>query len=142
LKLRKTSWGLIAGLVVVVGLPLLGHWSRRSAEQVCALDGVKIDPAYRVEAIDGSGGVHAFCCPRCARIWLSRQPDALYVVRVTDEVSGERIDSSQAWYVRSSVATSPVGGNRVHVFRTREDAERLARTYGGTVLSDSERPFH
>jgi hypothetical protein len=33
-------------------------------------------------------------------------------------------------------------GNRIHIFRTREDAERLARTYGGTVLSDSERPFH
>jgi hypothetical protein len=142
MKVRKTSWGLVAGLVVVVGLPLLGHWCRRSAEPVCALDGVKIEPAYRVEAIDGSGGVHAFCCPQCARIWLSRQPDALYTVRVTDEVSGEWIDSSQAWYVRSSVVTSPAAGNRVHVFRTREDAERHARIYGGTVLSDSERPFH
>jgi len=62
-------------------------------------------------------------------------------VRVTDEASGKLIDAGDAHYVRSSVVTNPATGNRVHAFRNRADAEKHADIHGGTVLSESERPF-
>ena len=84
---------------------------------------------------------YLFCCVRCAEIWLRGQPSPPRAVLVTDEESGEELDASAAWYVRSSVVTTPATGNRVHVFRSRADAERHADAYGGTVLARSEAPF-
>jgi hypothetical protein len=129
-----------AGLAAAAALPLVGFWLRRDAAPGCALDGAKIDPAYRVEVIDGRGRPHALCCLRCAEIWLKSQPTPQAIL-VTDEASGERIDARDAWYVRSSVVTTPATGNRVHVFRSRADAEKHADEFGGTVLSESERPL-
>jgi hypothetical protein len=137
----KAAGALLLALAVVVGLPVVGHRLRRPAGPTCALDGVAIDPRYRVEVGDGRGAEHAFCCPRCAVLWLRRQPESGYTVSVTDEVSGERIDAATAWFVRSPVVTSPATGNRLHAFRRRADAEEHARTFGGAVLSESERPF-
>jgi hypothetical protein len=142
MTIGKASCGLLAGLAVVVGLPFWGHWSRGASESVCALNGLPLNSASRVEVIDDTGCVHTFCCPQCAQIWLIRQPGGRCTVRVTDEPSGDVIDSSLAWYVRSSVLTSPTTRNRIHVFSAWRDAERHARTYGGTVLARSEQPFH
>jgi hypothetical protein len=138
---RKPPWAtLLVGLVVVAGLPLAGHWARRHRAEGCALDGAAVNPAYRVEVVDASGHPHAFCCLRCAQIWLEDKPDPR-AVTVTDEASGEPIDAAAAWFVRSSVVTMPTTGNRVHAFRTRADAERHADQFWGVVLSGSERPF-
>jgi len=139
---RKGSWltGL-AVLATVVGLALAGHLVRRNGDPGCALDGTRINAEYRVEAVDEDGRVHAFCCLRCAEIWVGRQSTAPRSVRVTDEFSGRLIDAGDAHYVRSSVVTNPPSGNRVHAFRNRADAEKHADIHGGTVLSESERPF-
>jgi hypothetical protein len=131
----------LVGTVVVAGLALLAHWARRDAGTGCALDGTRIDPAYRVEVVDSAGGSYAFCCPTCARIWLGRQSAPPRAVTATDEASGEAIDAATAHYVRSSVVTNAGTGNRIHVFRDRGDAERHAERFGGTVLSESENPF-
>ncbi len=137
---RLITW--LAGLAVVVGLPLLAHWLRHGAGGGgCAVDRVRIDPAYRVEAVDSEGRTHAFCCPVCARIWLRQQTAPPRAVTVTDEASGQRLEAAAAYYVRSSVVTTPTTGNRVHVFRSRADAERHADRFGGIVLPDSERPL-
>jgi hypothetical protein len=138
----KRRWLLLlGGLIVVVGLPLVGHWSRRRPESACALDGMPIDPVYRVEVIGADGLPRAFCCLRCAQVWLRRQPAPPRAVTVTDEVSGERLDAGSAWYVRSFVVTTPTTGNRIHVFRHRTDAEKHAAAAGGVVLPESESPF-
>jgi hypothetical protein len=134
-------WGLL-GLVVVVGLPVLAHWLRQGADpDGCALDGVKLDPAYRVEVVDAEGRTHAFCCPTCARLWLRRQPGPPRAIVVTDEATGQKVEAAAAWYVRSSVVTTPTTGNRVHAFRRRVDAERHAAAFRGTMLPESERPL-
>lgn len=91
--------------------------------------------------MDGCGDQHLFCCVRCAEIWLRGQPAPPRAVAVTDEATGEEIDASAAWYVRSSIVTMTVTGNRIHVFRNRTEAERHAEAYGGTVLGRSEEPF-
>jgi hypothetical protein len=142
MTVSKATW-VWAGvlLAVVVGLPLARYWARRGVEPGCALDGVKIDPRYRVEVTDDQGRRHAFCCVQCARRWLDRQDAPPHEVKVTDESSGEPLDAARAYYVRSFVVTTPVTGNRIHVFRTRADAEQHAETHNGTVLPASERPL-
>ena len=142
MRLNKASVAAaLAGLLVAVGLPLAGHWARQRTEPLCTLDSVRIDPAYRIEVVDSEGRTHAFCCPLCAGTWLRRQPSPPRSITVTDEASGEPIDAAKAYYVRNAVETTPVSGNRIHVFRHQADAERNAREHAGVVLLPSENPF-
>jgi len=140
--IRKASVvsGLI-GLLVVLGLPLAGHLARRNAEGGCALDGVPIDPRYRVEIVDSKEKRHTFCCLRCAQLWMQHQSTPPRSITVIDEESGDPVDAKAAYYVRSFVVTQPGTGNRIHVFRDPAAAERHADKYAGTVLSESENPF-
>jgi hypothetical protein len=131
----------LAALVVLAALPVVGHWVRGEHQDRCALDGVRIVPAFRVRIVHRCGQTDQFCCIRCVELWLQRQvvqPDAVYV---TDEVTGQEIDSALAWFVRSSVITTATTGNRIHAFQTKSDAERHAVNCRGTVLRESDRPF-
>jgi hypothetical protein len=134
------TWGVL-GLVVVVGLPLAGYWSRRQADPGCALDGTKINPYYRVDITDAEGRTYSFCCIRCAEMWLERQSAPVRAITVTDEHSGQPIDAGKAFFVRSLAVNMKTTGNRIHVFGNRDDAEKHAATYSGTILSGAERPF-
>jgi hypothetical protein len=157
MKFDRSWWSLVlAGLAVIVGLPLAGSWLRRHTEPRCALDGLKIEPLYRARVVDRANGSHDFCCVRCAAFWLARQekdketrkhpdtetrtqrPDVVYV---TDEASGEEIDSQSAHFVYSAVVTNPITGNHVHVFRNRADAEHHVGVFGGWALTGAERPL-
>ena len=138
MKLSPKSWGLVACLTLAAALPLCGHWLRGPRGPACALDGLAIDPTYRVLVTD-QRGEHAFCSPRCAQLWIGKQTQPPIAVHVTDEVSGDLLDAASAWYVRSPVVTVPATGNRLHVFRARADAVRHVRQYGGTMLD--EEPF-
>jgi hypothetical protein len=131
----------LAWLAVVIGLPVAAHAVRSTRPPGCALDGMAIDPAYRVEVEGADGGWYTFCCVRCAGLWVGRQTSPPRSIAVTDEATGERIDAASAWYVRSTVVTSRTSGNRVHVFRTRADAEAHAERFAGIVLPTSDRPF-
>jgi hypothetical protein len=139
---RASYWiaGLL-GLLVVVGLPLAGHWARRPPERRCALDGGPLEPHYRVRVVDAEGSACEFCCIRCAEIWLGRQRQPPQAVYVTDEASGQEVEVASAYFVRSLVVTTPTTGNRIHAFRHRADAEKHAAAFGGRVLQGPERPF-
>jgi hypothetical protein len=132
---------VLVGLTLVVSLPVLGHWARHSSAERCALDGSRINPIYRVIAVDKQGVSHSFCCPHCAQIWLQRQTAAPSVVTVTDENTGRDIDAQAAWYVRSPVITTPTTGNRVHSFATQSAAKNHVATVGGILLPEAEKPF-
>jgi hypothetical protein len=131
----------VLGLIVVVGLPLLGAWWRHRGGPGCALDGMKINPAYRVDVTDAEGRTHSFCCIRCAEMWLEKQSAAPQGITVTDELSGEPVDAGKAYFVRSLLVNMHTTGNRIHAFRNRADAEKHAESEHGTVLSGAERPF-
>ncbi|HKB42488.1 MAG TPA: hypothetical protein VKD72_39035 [Gemmataceae bacterium] len=142
MRIRKGSVvSGLAGLFVVIGLPLAGHLARRNAEAGCDLDGVKIDRRYRVEIVDNQQERHTFCCLRCAQLWMQHQSTAPRSITVIDEESGEPVDAAAAYYVRSFVVTQQSTGNRIHVFRDRAAAERHAEKHWGTVLPESENPF-
>jgi len=129
----------VVGLAAV--LPLLGHWARPIPPDRCRLDGLAIEPLYRVRIEDAMGNNFAFCSIPCAQLWLKRQKQPPRAIFVVDEATGREIDASTAVFVRSSVVTGSSTPNRIHVFAAREDAERHAYRARGRVLSDSERPF-
>jgi hypothetical protein len=138
---RSRALLLLAGLLVVVGLPLAGKWARRQGVPRCDLDGLELVPLYQVRVVDRAGGSHHFCCVRCARTWLARQGNPPRAVYVKDEAGGAEIDARSAHFVQSTVPTNPVTGNTVHAFRDRAAAEEHARAFAGWVLPEAEQPF-
>ncbi len=141
MKHARTLLLVLIGLVVVVGVPIAGRWARRQQAPRCALDGMTIEPLYRVRIVDRRGAAHDFCCVRCAEAWLKRGREAPQAIRVTDEAGGAQIDPEHAHFAASAVVTNRVTGNRVHVFGSRKDAEEHVRVFGGKVLDSTERPF-
>ena len=140
--MRKWQWinGLV-GLVAAAALPVAGHWIRGQSKDRCGFDGMTIQLAFRVRVFSQRGEAEQFCCVRCAELWLERRKTEPAAVNVTDEVTAREIDSSLAYFVRSSVVTTPHTGNRIHVFRSRSDSEKHASVAKGTVLLEKDRPL-
>lgn len=137
--MRRREWLLATGLVLSALLPVIGKGCRRAAAG-CAFDGAPIQPLYHVRVL-GPRGSRSFCCVRCAGWWLEREPARSPRVLVTDEAAGKEIPAARAYFVRSSVVTNPVTGNRVHAFARLQDARRHAALYGGVLLESVEKPF-
>lgn len=140
--MRKWHWFIgLAGMAITAALPVVGHWARGTDGPRCSLDGGPISPIYRVRIMDQDGRSDPFCCIRCAELWLNRAANCPRAIYVTDEVSGQEIDSALAYFVRSSAITTPTTGNRIHVFREKSHAEKHAGLARGTVLAGPDRPF-
>jgi hypothetical protein len=137
----RGTLAFVAGLLLLGALPVVRHWAWRPPPGRCALDGVAIDPPYRVRVHDARGRDHEFCCVRCAELWLGRRREPPRAAFVTDEATGGEIDAAQAHFVRSSVVTTPTTGNRVHAFASPADAARHAEVARGRLLTGPERPF-
>lgn len=138
---RKNLLYVALGIMLVVGVPLAGKWLQPHSGERCALDGVAIEPLYRVRLVDQAGKDYPFCCIQCATVWLAQQPTRPRAVFVTDEITGNEIPASEAYFVRSLVVTMPATGNSIHVFKTMADAQRHADAGGGSILTGAERPF-
>jgi hypothetical protein len=132
---------IAAACGVLLALPLIGAWLRHTSRDRCELDGEHLVQCYSVYIEDAAGRTHSFCCLRCAEMWAEQQSRQIESVRVTDESTGESLNAEDVFFVRSLVITNPSTGNRIHVFRKREDAERHAETSRGTILRGDERPF-
>ena|SRR5437588_8917805 len=131
-----TRWPLVlAGLLIVFGLPLAGTLARRTAGPRCAFDGAPIEPLYRVRIVDAEGGERTFCCLHCAGLWRGHRPRPRAMF-VTDEATGAEIPATSAWFVRSRVVTMPHTQNRVHIFGSQADAQRHADAAGGLMLAE------
>mgnify|MGYP001165046472 FL=1 len=134
-------WTALVGLVTLATLPFAGHWIRGDDRPRCRWDGLVIEAAFRVRTGDTSGASSGFCDVGCARSWIARHPSATRKILVTDEDSGEMIDAKEAFFVRSSIITNRVTGNRWHVFRNRDRAEQHARESRGRLMAGSDHPF-
>jgi hypothetical protein len=139
--LHKTI--VVLGLtLIIVGLPVVGHLARQKKEHGCALDGVTIEPIYRVRIVDDHNHSHEFCCLKCAQMWQAAHGGHPRAVLVTDETSGQELSSDQAHFAMSSVITMPTTGNRIHAFAREADAKKHAENFWGRVLKGKDRPFH
>jgi hypothetical protein len=138
-----TSWWLRGwfGLVVVGLLPVLGSWLRGDGGERCTLDGVLIEPAFRVRVVSRHSGSLPFCSIGCAEHWIETHHETPQAVFVTDEMTDREIPATAAHYVRSTVVTNSLTGERRHVFAREPDAKRHARAARGRILVGPERPF-
>jgi hypothetical protein len=100
----------------------------------CALDGSLIQPIYEVVIVQEDGVKQRFSCVLSARIWLKRDSAPVSCIWVTDEVTGEKVNASEAVYVKSDVVTKPHVGNRIHVFAQRAAAHSHARLFDGALV--------
>ena len=134
-------WAALVGLVAIGTLPVIGHWVRADDRPRCHFDGLVIDSAFRVRIEVESGSGTEFCDVSCARSWLAGHRSASSRILVTDEESGDLMESTDAFFVRSSIITNSITGNRWHVFRTRDRALQHARESRGRLMSESDHPF-
>lgn len=137
------SWWLtgLACLVILAAFPFAGHLLRGDQKGRCAWDGQALEPIYQVRIVEEPVIAHKFCCLRCAELWLERRGREPVQIFVTDEASGTELEASDAHYVRSTVATNAVTGNRRHTFRVVEDAVKHAEAADGRRLTGADRPF-
>jgi hypothetical protein len=138
--LRWSLAGFGVGLAMLA-VELAGQGVHSPGGAHCEVDGLKIEPLYRVRVVDEAGRSHLFCSICCAARWVGRRPIRPAVFYVTEEREGHEIEAAAAFFVRSSVVTDPVTGNNIHAFRTRADAEAHARAFRGRVLTGTEQPF-
>src|SRR5439155_15680353 len=124
----------IGGLALVAALPLAPRLFGATKQGGCTLDGLAVDSRREVRVVLASGSSVRFCGVQCAARWLHRTDSRPQAVFVTDETSGLAVRAEDAWFVMSPVAATRGTGDHVHAFARREDAERHAAAYRGTIL--------
>ena len=118
-------------IFVIISLALSCQGERKSIEDRCDYDGVKIEPVYAVYFTLQDSIEKKFCSVACASLSFPELKSRIKEVMVVDERSGTKTIAAQAFYVESEVVTVPHVKNRIHVFANREDAEKhLKRFYG------------
>ena len=138
--MKKRIWVIIIfvtiGLIAVTGTLLKKHTGIR-----CDFDGTRIQPIYEVKITFEDNTIEQFCSVVCALLHLKNETKKFKYITVVDEVSGNKIDPSLAFFVESDVLTIPHVKNNIHVFAKKEDAQRHATQFNGKLISDPFRKF-
>ncbi len=132
-------WITLFIIFVIIFLALGCKGERKSIEDRCDYDGVKIEPLYAVYFTLQDGTEKKFCSITCASMSFSELKKKVKEVMVVDEISGKKISASQAFFIESEVVTIPHNKNWVHVFGSREDAIKHLNKFKGRWV---ENPFH
>jgi ribosomal protein L24E len=125
-------------IFVIISLVLGCQGEKKTIENRCDYDGVKIEPLYGVYFTLQNGTEKKFCSIACASMSFPALKKQMRQVRVVDEPSGNKIDASQALFVESEVVTVPHVKNRIHVFAKKEDALKHIQKFKGNWV---ENPF-
>jgi len=127
----------IGALVIATTISALVAHSRHVQTSVrCSLDGSRIEPRYEVTIIQKDRSTSRFSCVLSARIWLGEYSDQVFSIRVTDEITGQKIAAKDAYYVVSELITIPHTGNKIHVFARKAEAELHARQFNGKLVKE------
>jgi len=128
-------------LLLATAVPLIGRSLRDNNRSRCQWDGMPIDPAFCVRVVTTRNTSYSFCCVLCAGAWADRVSDGLSTVHVTDEASGIEVAAADAYFVRSTIPTNKVTGNRWHTFRSIADARKHADATRSRVVPVSGSPL-
>jgi len=131
-------WIILLITFVIISLGSGCKGERKSIENHCDYDGVKIEPIYAVYFTFQDGTEKKFCSIACASLSFPELKSRIKEVVVVDERSGTKINASQALFVESEVVTVPHVKNRIHVFANKEDALKHIQTFKGNWV---ENPF-
>lgn len=135
----KKGWIVSFIIVVIVLLGFVWAIKKGASGDRCDYDGTRIEPLYAVYFSLQDGSEKKFCSVVCASMSFSALKKKIKEVRVTDESSGAKIISSQAFFVESEMVTVPHVKNRIHVFAKKEDALKHIQKFKGRWV---ENPFH
>ncbi len=120
---------LVAGVIALVSTLATRPDAR------CAVDGTPIQPNTEVTIQAAQGETVQFCSVCCAQTWLSENQDDGMSITVTDEVSGEKIDVSLAYWIESDSYSRRESGCKIHTFKEQSDAARHILQYNGSESS-------
>jgi ribosomal protein L24E len=135
----KKGWIVSFIIVVIVLLGFVWAIKKGASADRCDYDGTRIEPLYAVYFSLKDGSEKKFCSVVCASMSFSALKKQIKEVRVTDESSGAKIISSQAFFVESEMVTVPHVKNRIHAFAKKEDALKHIQKFKGRWV---ENPFH
>ena len=109
--------------------------------QRCAVDNNTIEPITRVLITRPDGQEIQFCSLCCARQWLLTAEQVTDEIKsgkatltVVDEISGELLDSSVAFWLESDSYSRRENKCRVHVFKNGTDAAAHILAHRGREL--------
>jgi len=131
-------WIALFVIFLIIYLVLGCQGERKSVENRCDYDGVKVEPLYAVYFTLQDGTEKKFCSVACASLSFPELKSRIKEVIVVDERSGAKINASQALFVESEVVTVPHVKNRIHVFANKEDALKHIQKFKGNWV---ENPF-
>jgi ribosomal protein L24E len=135
----KKGWIVSFIIVVIVLLGFVWAIKKGASADRCDYDGTRIEPLYAVYFSLQDGSEKKFCSVVCASMSFSALKKQIKEVRVTDEPSGAKIISSQAFFVESEMVTVPHVKNRIHAFAKKEDALKHIQKFNGRWVGN---PFH
>jgi len=130
MELNK-GWIAFFMLFIIISFASGCKGERKSAEDRCDYDGVKIEPIYGVYFNLRDGTEKKFCSIACASFSFSELKSRIKEVVVVDERSGTKIHASRALFVESEVVTVPHVKNRIHVFANKVDALKHIQEFRG-----------
>jgi ABC-type nitrate/sulfonate/bicarbonate transport system substrate-binding protein len=140
MQARKRLVLILIGLLTVATIAfmggILGKREGRKATLKCFFDGTRINPIYEIDAFLDDSSVLNFCSIYCATRWFTENRDRVVYFRVTDEITGQKFDSTLGFFVESEVVTVPEVKNRTHTFANKEDALAHARQFNGRVIQN------
>jgi len=127
---------ILSIIFLIISLTFGCSGEKKSIDDRCDYDGVKIEPLYGVYFILQDGTEKKFCSIVCASMSFLELKKKVKEVLVVDEVSGKKLSASQAFFVGSEVVTVPHNKNRIHVFKNREDAMRHLEKFKGSWVQN------
>jgi ABC-type nitrate/sulfonate/bicarbonate transport system substrate-binding protein len=137
---RKRIIMIFIGLLTVATIAfiggILGKREGGKATLRCFFDGTRINPIYEIDAFLDDSSAVTFCSTYCATRWFTENRERVVYFRVTDEITGQKFDSTLGFFVESEVVTVPEVKNRIHIFATKEDAMAHARQFNGRVIKN------
>ncbi|MBI4848571.1 MAG: hypothetical protein HY808_08380 [Nitrospirae bacterium] len=124
---------ILAAIIIAfsVAISLITISLQRQNAPVCHYDGENIMPVYEVDIEQKDRGVLKFCSVYCALEWFKRNNTKSAFVTVTDELTGEKLDASLAFFVESDVISVAATRNRMHVFKDKHHAQAHGKQYNG-----------
>jgi ABC-type nitrate/sulfonate/bicarbonate transport system substrate-binding protein len=135
-KMLMVFIGLLTAAAIAFMGGILGKKEGRKATLKCFFDGTRINPIYEIDAFLDDRSAVNFCSIYCATRWFTENRQRVVYLRVTDEITGQKFDSTLGFFVESEVVTVPEVKNRIHVFVTQEDALAHARQFNGRVIGN------
>ncbi len=114
---------------------------KNQSGESCRVDGTSIVPITRVVLIDEKGEEFLFCSLCCAKTWLTGHGElipqldsGIASLTVVDEISGQEIDASLAYWIQSKEYSRKENRCQSHVFSDKQAASKYLHQHQGREL--------